>query len=108
MAFIAQQLLSFDASWTLRGNIAYMAYNIKKVVVISEFGIVFTKHMHIKHPLYLSVSNDFIYLTDNETGVNQSTDDLASWSLVFESTDRWHCWLVIKITADRVDDFWTL
>ena len=29
-------------------------------------------------------------------------------SLVFKSTDGWHCWQVIKVTTEQSDDFWTL
>ena len=38
----------------------------------------------------------------------QSTDDGVSWSLVFKSTDGWHCYQVITMATDCSDDFWTL
>ena len=98
-----------DATWTPRGNIVYTTWNSNKVVVMSESGKVITTHTQMTKPLYLSVSSDdIIYLADYETGVYQSTDDGVSWSLVFESTDGWHCWQVIKVTTDHSDDFWTL
>ena len=99
----------WDATWTPRGNIVYTTCYSNKVVVMSESGKVITTHTQMKDPRYLSVSNDdIIYLADYKTGVYQSTDDGVSWSLVFKSTDGWHCWQVIKVTTDHSDDFWTL
>ena len=98
-----------DATWTPRGNIVYTTYRSNKVVVMSESGKVITTHTQITEPQWLSVSNDdIIYLADSKTGVYQSTDDGVSWSLVFKSTDGWHCWQVIKVTTDHSDNFWTL
>ena len=95
--------------WTPRGNIVYTAYGSNKVVVMSEFGKVITTHSQMIRPLRLSISyDDIIYLVDYETGVYQSTDDGVSWSLVFKSTDGWHCYHVIKVTTEKSDDFWTL
>ena len=97
-----------DATWTPRGNIVYTTYS-NKVVVMSESGKVVTTHTQMTDPRCLSVSyDDIIYLTDYRTGVFQSTDDGVSWSLVFKSTDGWHCYKVIKVTIDHSDDFWTL
>ena len=100
----------YDATWTPRGNIVYTTYPSKKmVVVMSESGKVITKHTRMTSPRHLSVSSDnIIYLADYKTGVYQSTDDGVSWSLVFKSTDGWHCREVIKVTTDHSDDFWTL
>ena len=98
-----------DATWTPRGNIVYTTRYSKKVVVMSESGKVITTYTQMTRPQYLSVSSDdIIYLADYETGVYQSTDDGVSWSLVFKSTDGWHCYQVIKVTTDHSDDFWTL
>ena len=80
-----------------------------KVVVMSESGKVITTHTQMTEPHCLSVSSDdIIYLADSKTGVYQSTDDGVSWSLVFKSTDGWHCFQTIKVTTDHSDDFWTL
>ena len=99
----------YDATWTPRGNIVYTTYDSNKVVVISKSGKVITTHTQMTEPQWLSVSNDdIIYLADSQTGVYQSTDDGVSWSLVFKSTDGWHCEQVIKVTTDHSDDFWTL
>ena len=99
----------WDATWTPRGNIVYTIWHSNKVVVMSESGKVITTHTHMTLPRYLSVSSDdIIYLADSQTGVYQSTDDGVSWSLVFKSTDGWHCDQVIKVTTDHSDDFWTL
>ena len=99
----------WDATWTPRGNIVYTTCPSNKVVVMSESGKVITTHTQMTLPQYLSVSSDnIIYLADSETGVYQSTDDGISWSLVFKSTDEWHCWQVIKVTTNHCDDFWTL
>ena len=99
----------WDATWTPRGNIVYTTYHSKKVVAMSEFGKVITTSTQMTLPRYLSVSSDdIIYLADMETGVYQSTDDGVSWSLVFKSTEGWHCWQVIKVITDHSDDFWTL
>ena len=98
-----------DATWTPRGNIVYTTYDSNKVVVLLESGKIITTHTQMISPRYFSVSNDdIIYLADYETGVYQSTDDGVSWSLVFKSTDEWHCLQVIKVTTDHSDDFWTL
>ena len=97
-----------NATWTPRGNIVYTTYS-NKVVVISESGKLITTHTQMTSPKYLSTSNnDIIYLADFKKGVCQSTDDCVSWSLVFKSTDGWHCWQEIKVTTDHSDDFWTL
>ena len=97
-----------DATWTPRGNIVYMTRR-NKVVVMSEFGKIITTHTQMTDSRRFSVSNDnIIYLADSKTGVYQSTDDGVSWSLVFKSTDGWHCRQVIKVTTDHSDDFWTL
>ena len=99
----------WDATWTPRGNIVHTTWDSNKVVVMSESGEVISTHTQMTEPRYLSVSSDdIIYLADWETGVYQSTDDGVSWSLVFKSTDGWHCEQVIKVTTDHSDDFWTL
>ena len=99
----------WDATWTPRGNIVYTTWYSNEVVVMSESGKVITTHTQMTKPQHLSVSSDdIIYLADYETGVYQSTDDGVSWSLVFKSTDGWHCYQVIKVTTDHSDDFWTL
>ena len=99
----------WDATWTPRGNIVYTTFSSNRVVVMSESGKVITTHTQMTDPRYLSVSSDdIIYLADYMTGVYQSTDDGVSWSLVFKSTDGWHCDQVIKVTTDHSDDFWTL
>ena len=99
----------WDATWTPRGYIVYTTYNSNKVIVMSESCKVITTHTQMTDPRCLSVSNDdIIYLADFDTGVYQSTDDGVSWSLVFKSTDGWHCKQVIKVTSDHSDDFWTL
>ena len=99
----------YDATWAPRGNIVFTTLYSNKVVVMSESGKVITTHTQMTDPRYLSVSSDdIIYLADYRTGVYQSTDDGVSWSLVFKSTDGWHCRQVIKVTTDHSDDFWTL
>ena len=99
----------YDATWTPRGNIVYTTFDSNKVVVMSESGKVITTHSLMTSPRCLSVSNDdIIYLAYSQTDVYQSTDDGVSWSLVFKSTDGWHCEQVIKVTNDHSDDFWTL
>ena len=99
-----------DATWTPHGNIMYTKWKSNKIVIISDSGEVITTPLKkMTKPLYISVSNDnIIYVADWETGVYQSIDDGASWSLVFKSTDGWHCYQVVKVTIDHSDDFWTL
>ena len=99
----------WDATWTPCGNIVYTTQTSNEVVAMSESGKVITKHIQMKQPRCLSVSNDdIIYLADLETGVHQSTDDGVSWSLVFKSSDGWSCGQVIKVTTDHCNEFWTL
>ena len=76
--------------------------------MVMSAGKVITVHTQITAPNYLSVANSTIYLSDQTTGVYQSTDDGVNWSLLFKSTNRWHCLQVIKVTTDLNDDFWTL
>ena len=98
-----------DATWTISGNIVYTTTYSHIVVVMSESGRVITTHTHLTKPFYFSVSNDgIIYLADWERGVYQSTNDGLSWSLVFNSTNGWHCWQAIRVTIDQSDNFWTL
>ena len=98
----------WDATWTPRGNIVYTTWLSNKVVVMSESSKVITTHTQMTDPRYISVScDDIIYLANYKTGVYQSTDDGVSWSLVFKSTDGWHCEQVIKVTTDHSDDFLT-
>ena len=100
-----------DASWTPRGNIVYTTASGSKVVVISESGEIITANTQMTYAQNLSVSKDgVIYLiADRKTGVYQSTDDGASWSLVFKSTEGRHCLQAIKIAStDHSEDFWTL
>ena len=100
--------LLFDAMWTPRGNIVYTTFS-NTVVVISESGEVITPPTQMTFPGYLSVSNDnIIYLADRMTDVYQSTNDGVSWSIIFQSTDGWHCWQAIKVNTDHRDEFWTL
>ena len=99
----------WDATWTPRGNIVHTTWDSNKVVVMSESGEVISTHTQMTEPRDLSVSNDdIIYLADSKTGVYQSTDDGVSWSLIFKSTDEWHCKQVIKVTTYHSDDFWIL
>ena len=96
-----------DVTWTPRGNIAYTTYNNKSVVVMSEAGkIIHTSVM--TGPQRFSVStDDIIYMADEVAGVYQSVDDGASWSLIINSTQRWNCWQVIKVSSEHGDDYWT-
>ena len=103
----------FDATWTPRGNIVYTTCNsiqIGSVVVMSKTGTVIEAHYPSKKPLYLSVSKDFIYLTDMYLGVYRSTNDGVWWSLVLVSHVNWFCNQVIQVTTgiDNIDDLWTL
>ena len=96
-----------DASWTYRGNIVYTTTDSHKVVVMTERGEVI-QYSLMTEPKRLSVTTDgTIYLADITAGVYQSTDDGATWNLVFDSSPSWHCWQVIKVTNEQMDDFWT-
>ena len=98
-----------DATWTPRGYIVYTTWISKRVVSMSESGSVLATHTTMRAPQCLSVSDDgIIYLADFYEGVYRSADDGASWNLVFNSTDGWHCWHVIKVINDLSDDYWTL
>ena len=98
-----------DVTWTPRGNIVFTTCITREVVVMSESSKVINTHKQMKNPGLISVSDDsVIYLADWQTGVYQSSDDGASWGLVFNSTAGWHCWQVIKVSTDYSDDFWTL
>ena len=99
----------WDASWTPLGNIVYTKFSSNEIVIVSESGNVIATHTEMISPQCLSVFNDdILYLAESMTGVYQSTDDGVSWSLVFKSTDGWHCRQVIKVATDHSDDFWTM
>jgi hypothetical protein len=65
---------------------------------------------NVSQPSYLSVSTDgVIYLISELTSVYQSTDDGLTWSRMFNVTDGWECWQVIKVSTDsNTDVLWTL
>ena len=69
---------------------------------MSESGKVIITHTQMTNLMYISISSDdSVYLADGKKGVYQSTDDGISWSLVFKSTDGWHCEQVFKVTTDQ-------
>ena len=98
-----------DATWTPRGYIVYTTLKTNKVMVITKSGKVNTTHTHLVQPKYLSVSNDdVVYLAVCTTGVYQSRDDGISWSLVFQSANKWCLNYVIKVNSSNSDYFWTI
>ena len=98
-----------DSSWTPLGNIIYTTFSSSKLVVMSESGYVIISHTQVKFPTYFWISNDIIYLPSLSSGVYQSTNDGVNWSLAFsKAPDQWYCFMVIKVTTDQSDDFWTL
>ena len=99
-----------DAVWTRRGNIVYSEWDSNKVVTMSQSGDVI-QQINVSRPSYLSVSTDgVIYLiSDYCTSVYQSTDDGLTWSHMFNVTDGWECWQVIKVSTDsNTDVLWTV
>ena len=99
-----------DATWTARGTIMYTTPLQSTVVTISaESGMVISK-TKMSLPMQLSVFDDsIIFLNDYNTGVYQTTNDGATWDIVFKTTDGWHCYSkVIKINLEHGEDFWTL
>jgi hypothetical protein len=99
----------WDAVWTRRGNIVYSEWRKGKVVTMSQSGDVI-QQTNVSQPSYLSVSTDgVIYLISEYTSVYQSTDDGLTWSRMFNVTDGWQCWQVIKVSTDsNTDVLWTL
>ena len=100
----------YDAVWTRRGNIVYSEWRSTKVVTMSQSGDVI-QQTNVSMPSYLSVSTDgVIYLiSDNYKIVYQSTDDGLTWSRMFNVTDGWECWQVIKVSTDsNTDVLWTV
>ena len=95
-----------DATWTPRGNIVYTTFS-KLVVWLPGTGGN-TRITRTGDCSFLSMSNDTIYLADSETGVYYSTDDGLSWNHVFNSTDGWSIWQVIKVTYNHNVAFWAL
>ena len=99
----------YDATWTPQGNIMYTSVHSDVIVVMSESGEGIFKHTKIPTPRYLSVSCDSkTYVTALLTGLYQSTDDGASWSLIFRSRNGWLCFQVIKVNTEHSDDYWTV
>ena len=101
-----------EATWTPRGNIAYVTkYIPNKLVVMSNFGKVIAIRSNITSVQGLSIFNDIMYLTGGNagrTGVYESIDDGISWNCVFESTDDWQSIEVIKVSTGQRNDYWTL
>ena len=95
-----------DATWTPRGNIVYTTFS-NLVVWLPGTGenAIITRTGECN---FLSMSNDTIYLADAKTGVYYSKDDGLSWNHIFDSTDGWSIWQVIKVTSNHIDGFWAL
>ena len=100
-----------DAVWTRRGNIVYGEPDRNKVVTMSQSGDVIQQtNVLLLRPNCLSVStDDVIFLIGNYTSVYQSTDDGLTWSHMFNVTDGWRCYQVIKVSTDsNTDVLWTV
>ena len=95
------------ATWTPSGKIIYSTEYSAKVVVMSEQGKTFVSSQ-MTNPRFISVANNnIIYLADLITGVHQSSDEGATWSLVFSPTEVNLTW-IIRVISENYDDFWTL
>ena len=89
--------------------IVYTTYSGSKIMVMSESGYTIILHTNVIFPMYFWVSNDIIYLPGLYTGVYQSKNDCVNWSLAFsKAPNQWYCIMVIKITTNYSDNFWTL
>jgi hypothetical protein len=99
----------YDAVWTRRGNIVYSESGSGKVVTMSQSCDVIQK-TNLSQPTWLSVSTDgVIYLISDCASVYQSTDNGVTWSHMFNVTDGWKCYQVIKASTDsNTDVLWTL
>jgi hypothetical protein len=105
-----------DAVWTPRGSIVYTEYNRGKVVLLSRSGDVI-QQSNVSHASYFSVSTDgVIYLTSLSevpvltwlSRIYQSTDDGLTWSPMFNVSDEFWCYQVIKVSTDsNTDVLWT-
>jgi hypothetical protein len=98
-----------DAMWIQCGNIVYCEWVRGKVVTMSQSGDVI-QQTNVSKPSSLSVSTDgVIYLISDYTSVYYSTNDGLTWSRMFNVTDVWQCWQVIKVSTDsNTDVLWTL
>ena len=99
-----------DATWTPHGNIVYATIgDVNKVVVISETGEEIITHTHLESPGSFSVSDDGIIYLSEASGIYQSSNDGVKWSRIFNFTYGFiNNRQVIKVNADKNDDFWTL
>ena len=96
------------ASWTPKGNIAYTSLPSESVTVTSEDGKTIS-NSRMTSPMFLSISNDVIYVAAIGTGVHQSIDEGTSWKFVFKSSNGWSCFHAIRvINKNGIDDFWSL
>jgi hypothetical protein len=100
-----------DAVWTRQGNIVYCklledSCNVKTISQSSKV----IQQTNILQPSSLSVSTgNAIYLISAGTSVYQSTDDGLTWSRMFDVSDGWKCWQVIKASTDTdTDVLWTV
>ena len=95
-----------NAIWTPLGNIAYLAN--KEIIIMSENGLVINSTT-MSDPHHISFSNDgFLYLTDFETGVYQSTDDGRSWRHIFRASNEWGSLVAFKVNDNKKDYYWSM
>ena len=101
-----------DAIWTPRGNIAYTSQHFNssgRVVVMTASGRdILNSHSSLSCPLWLSAFNDTVYLINCGGNVRHSPDDGASWILLFESIDEWHCHKLVLSSTELTNDLWML
>ena len=106
------------ATWTPSGNIMYTTYLERKLGVMSKSGENIFISTIKPLALYLSTSNDIIYVCKGIAGVSslhlrlttdkhQSSDEGVSWKLVVNPSDGWSCFLVLAVTIGHVDLIWT-
>ena len=98
-----------DATWTPQDNIMYATIgDVNKIVVISETDEEIT-HTHLESPGSFSISDDGIIYLSEASGIYQSSNDGINWSRIFNYTYGFiNNRQVIKVNAEKNDDFWTL
>jgi hypothetical protein len=67
------------------------------------------QHINISRPIHFSVSTDGVILIHTDTSVYQSTDDGLTWSHMFNVSDGWEFYQVIKVSTDsNTEVLWTV
>jgi hypothetical protein len=100
-----------DAAWTpLKSNIICILLNSGgQLVILSTTGTIL-KRVNMRLPQHLSVSSDnVIYVTEEDDGVSQSTDDGKTWSRIIDKPRiGWGYIFAIRLCIKNTTNTWVI